>query len=218
LRGDIDINNVGFISQALFARGDPDYDQVEAATWQAAQVSTISIMNFAGRFLIGFIADGVKSRLRYPRSFCIAFVACFYILSQAVVLGTIDVRNLWRGSALLGLAYGALIGLLPSICIEWFGLGKFLPSRPLFTARRMLTYRPQRTFRRTGAMCRSRPLSVGISSRSLLDISLTGVTRTSPWRQGNQRVRQRRSRQTRSCCRGSTSVSTGASATFRRCT
>jgi hypothetical protein len=48
-----DINNVGSMSQALFAKGNPAYDEVEASQWQAAQVSTISIMNFAGRIIIG---------------------------------------------------------------------------------------------------------------------------------------------------------------------
>lgn len=47
-----DINNVGAISQALYAN-DPDYDEVKAAQWQATQVSTISIANCLGRILIG---------------------------------------------------------------------------------------------------------------------------------------------------------------------
>lgn len=49
----VDINNVGSISQALFAKDDPDYDEAVAARWQAAQVSAISITNFIGRILIG---------------------------------------------------------------------------------------------------------------------------------------------------------------------
>lgn len=91
--------------------------------WQAAQVSTVSLMNFSGRILIGIIADLVKSRLHYPRSFCITLVASLFILSQAVLYTMDDVRHLWIASALLGLAYGSLFGLFPTICIEWFGLG-----------------------------------------------------------------------------------------------
>jgi hypothetical protein len=41
------------MSQALFAKGNPAYDEVEASQWQATQVSTISIMNFFGRIIIG---------------------------------------------------------------------------------------------------------------------------------------------------------------------
>ena len=49
----IDINNVGSISQALYAKTHIVYDDVEAAKWQAAQVSILSLGNFAGRVLIG---------------------------------------------------------------------------------------------------------------------------------------------------------------------
>ena len=41
------------MSLALSAKGDPSYDQDQAARWQAAQVSTLSIMNCSGRILIG---------------------------------------------------------------------------------------------------------------------------------------------------------------------
>lgn len=49
----IDINNVGSISQALYAHGNPDYDEVESAQIQSLQVSTVSIMNCVGRIIIG---------------------------------------------------------------------------------------------------------------------------------------------------------------------
>lgn len=120
---DIDINNVGSIAQALFSKGNPAYDELEASTWQAAQVSTVSIMNFLGRILIGIAADVTKSRLRRPRSFCLTLVASLFIISQVVLLREDDVHTLWIASALLGLAYGSLFGLLPTICIEWFGMG-----------------------------------------------------------------------------------------------
>lgn len=49
----IDINNVGSMSQCLYAYNNPNYDEVVASGWQASQVSTISIMNFSGRVFIG---------------------------------------------------------------------------------------------------------------------------------------------------------------------
>jgi hypothetical protein len=49
----IDINNVGTMSQTLYAQNNSHYDEVEAGKWQAMQVSAISIMNFSGRILIG---------------------------------------------------------------------------------------------------------------------------------------------------------------------
>ena len=128
-----DINNVGSISQALYTKDNTSYDEVAAAAFQAAQVSMISIMNFIGRILVGVAADFTKSRLHYPRSVCITAVAGLFVLSQAITLGMDDVRHLWRASALLGLAYGSMFGLFPTICIEWFGLGKQppLPLPPL---------------------------------------------------------------------------------------
>ena len=47
------MNNVGSISQALYAKTHTVYDDVEASKWQAAQVSILSLANFAGRILIG---------------------------------------------------------------------------------------------------------------------------------------------------------------------
>ncbi|KAI0751758.1 MFS general substrate transporter [Daedaleopsis nitida] len=119
------INNVGAISQALFAFNNPDYDDVKAAQWQATQVSTVSIMNCIGRISIGIIADFAKGRLRLPRSFCTVLVATMFIISQLTCYAIDDISNLWKASALLGLAYGGLFGLFPTLVIEWFGLQHF---------------------------------------------------------------------------------------------
>ena len=119
----LDINNVGSITQALLAHRQPDYDEAESAIWQAAQVSAISLANFSGRILIGIVADMVKSRLRVPRSFCLPAMSVLFIFSQLSLVAIDDVRHLWMASVLLGLAYGCLYGLTPTISIEWFGLG-----------------------------------------------------------------------------------------------
>lgn len=129
--GYTDINNVGSIAQALFAQGNPSYDQKQAATWQAAQVGAISVMNFSGRLLIGIAADIVKQRFGRPRSFCMTGVAALFIISQLVLINTGDVSKLWIASACLGFAYGSFFGLLPTLTIEWFGLGT-LPRRGAF--------------------------------------------------------------------------------------
>lgn len=114
---------MGSIAQALLAHGNPAYDEAESSTWQAAQVSTLSLANFCGRILIGIIADTAKSRLRIPRSFCLPLVSTLFILSQLVLIAIGDVHHLWTASTLVGLAYGCWFGLLPTISIEWFGLG-----------------------------------------------------------------------------------------------
>ncbi|KAI0771714.1 MFS general substrate transporter [Trametes elegans] len=119
------INNVGAVTQALFAYNNPNYDEVKAAQWQATQVSTVSVMNCAGRILIGIIADFVKGKLRLQRSTCLLLVAVMFIVSQVVCLSIESVRDLWKASALLGIAYGGLFGLFPTLVIEWFGLPHF---------------------------------------------------------------------------------------------
>lgn len=55
----LDINNVGSISQALFVKGDPEFDERKAAQWQATQVSTISVANCLGRVLIGELRPSI---------------------------------------------------------------------------------------------------------------------------------------------------------------
>ncbi|KAH7881863.1 major facilitator superfamily domain-containing protein [Phlebopus sp. FC_14] len=116
------INNVGSISQALYAKANPIYDDREALKWQSAQVSTVSIGNFAGRILIGLISDFTRIKLRLPRAYCLCIVSSLFVISQASAIGVASVTQLWMASALLGLAYGSLFGICPTIVIEWFGL------------------------------------------------------------------------------------------------
>ncbi|KAG2072860.1 MFS general substrate transporter [Suillus decipiens] len=116
------INNVGSISQALYAKGNPNYDELEASRWQAAQVSTLSVCNFAGRILIGLIADLIRFRLRLPRVYCFCIVSTLFVVSQLSAISVNDVAHLWKATALLGLAYGSLFGIAPTIVIDWFGL------------------------------------------------------------------------------------------------
>ncbi|KAF8173863.1 major facilitator superfamily domain-containing protein [Mycena galopus ATCC 62051] len=119
------INNVGSMSQALFAKTHPVYDEAEASPWQAAQVSTISIMNFAGRILIGLISDSLKNRLGFPRSYSLLLVSTLFFCSQLLAASIDDVTGLWKASALVGLAYGTIFGIFPTVCIEFFGLAHF---------------------------------------------------------------------------------------------
>ncbi|KAH7927046.1 MFS general substrate transporter [Leucogyrophana mollusca] len=116
------INNVGSISQALYAKGNPSYDELEASRWQATQVSILSVGNCAGRILIGIISDFARVRLHLPRAYCLCIVSTLFIISQIAAINVYDVAYLWRASGLLGVAYGSLFGICPTIIIEWFGL------------------------------------------------------------------------------------------------
>jgi len=61
-----DINNVGSIALALYAKSNPTYDEIEASAWQTTQVSILSICNWAGRVLIGSIPSVVSSLAKIP--------------------------------------------------------------------------------------------------------------------------------------------------------
>ena len=122
-----DINNAGSIAQALFAHDNAGYDEAESSAWQAAQVSIISLANCFGRIIIGFIADAVKSRVHVPRSFCMPLVSSLFIFALLLLIAINDVHHLWAASGFIGFAYGCWFGLLPTISIEWFGLGVYGP-------------------------------------------------------------------------------------------
>jgi len=119
------INNVGTMSRSLYAHNNPEYDDAQALRWQAAQVSAISLTNFGGRILIGFFSDFAKNIYRTPRSHSLILVAFLYLISQVVVASISNISNLWIASALLGFAHGSLSGLIPTVCLEWFGLPHF---------------------------------------------------------------------------------------------
>ncbi|PPR04909.1 hypothetical protein CVT24_007153 [Panaeolus cyanescens] len=119
------INNVGSMSQALYAFNNPDYDEVTAAGWQATQVSAISLMNFLGRIFIGLVSDYCKNKFDMPRSYSLVIVSVLLFISQ-LAAATIDhIAHLWIASSLLGLAYGSVFSLFPTVCLEWFGMPHF---------------------------------------------------------------------------------------------
>lgn len=89
------------------------------------QVSIISIANCGGRILAGISADLVKNRLALPRSYVLCGVALLFVLSQVLTTQIDAVESLWVASATLGLAYGGLFGIYPTLVIEWFGLTHF---------------------------------------------------------------------------------------------
>ncbi|KAL0948954.1 hypothetical protein HGRIS_009059 [Hohenbuehelia grisea] len=119
------INNVGSMSQALYAKANSPYDPLKAGEWQATQVSMISLNNFAGRIIIGLISDFAKTRLHVPRSYCLVIVSCTLLASQLYAASVEEVTSLWKASMILGLGYGSVFSMFPSMCIEWFGLPHF---------------------------------------------------------------------------------------------
>jgi len=119
------MNNVGTISQLLYAHQSSQYDKVTASGWQATQVSLLSLMSFSGRFFIGLFSDFFKNTYNLPRSYLLVLIATLFFVSQLVSASISDVSHLWITSSLVGLAHGSLYSLYPTICLEWFGMPHF---------------------------------------------------------------------------------------------
>ena len=112
------------MSRILYAHETPaaQYDPSAVARWQATQVSTISVSNFLGRIFIGLISDYTKHAYSLPRSYSLTLISLVFFLSQLVIISVTSISSLWIASLLLGLAYGSMFSIFPTVCMEWFGM------------------------------------------------------------------------------------------------
>ena len=69
-----------------------------------------------------------------PRSYSLVFVSFLFFISQVVAANEDRIDNLWIASTLLGLAYGSVFSLFPTVCMEWFGMRKNYFRPPLFSS------------------------------------------------------------------------------------
>ena len=56
---------------------------------------------------------------------CLSIVAASFLISQLAGLRVQDIKSLKYAVALVGISYGGVFGILPTIIIEWFGIGPF---------------------------------------------------------------------------------------------
>ena len=135
-----DINNLGTVvrSLALAApNANPsltDFSPAAApdsvALLQSRLVSLLSIFNFAGRLLSGFLSDSLlhsppRPLPRIPRVAFLPFTASILVASQLVAFRTERAEHLWAATALTGLAHGCLFGISGIVGLERFGLKHF---------------------------------------------------------------------------------------------
>lgn len=59
------------------------------------------------------------------RAWCLSITAVSFLISQLVGLWVQDIDHLHLAVALVGVSYGGVFGLLPTIIIEWFGMGAY---------------------------------------------------------------------------------------------
>lgn len=60
------------------------------------------------------------------RARCLSAVAVSFLASQLVGLRVQDIEYLKYAVILVGISYGGVFGLLPTIIIEWFGMGLYI--------------------------------------------------------------------------------------------
>ena len=90
-------------------------------------------------------ADFAKHR-GIRRARWIPIVATLFLISQLVGLRVRDIEHLQYAVTLVGISYGGVFGLLPTIIIEWFGMGMY--SRSFLSELQELTYPPEPLHRR----------------------------------------------------------------------
>ncbi|OWM90451.1 protein NUCLEAR FUSION DEFECTIVE 4-like [Punica granatum] len=106
------INNISQIGESL------GYTTVEISTL----VSLLSIWNFLGRFGAGFISDILLYRKGWARPLLMA-IMLFIMTGGHVIIASGFSGNLYIGSTIIGVCYGSLWSLMPTITSEIFGVG-----------------------------------------------------------------------------------------------
>lgn len=71
------------------------------------------------------MADFAKHRYSIRRVTLLIPICLVFLLSQLFASHTASPEHLWKSSALLGSAYGAMFSLAPLITLEWFGVERF---------------------------------------------------------------------------------------------
>ena len=104
---------------------------------ESSSVNTVLILSSILVPLIsvctGLVSDFMKNKYGMPRSYCLILVAVMFFISQVVTGSINDITHLWIASALVGLAYGSVCSLIPTVCLEWFGMRKWLWAPPIFS-------------------------------------------------------------------------------------
>ncbi|CAG8519280.1 6345_t:CDS:2 [Ambispora leptoticha] len=120
------INNVGSILKSLFDTTSMVDDHEKLLTYQNFHVSLISVFSCIGRISSGFTSDLFKQTFNLRRIWFL-LSASILLLSGQIIVGFFitHLETLWIGSMIVGLGFGNLLGIAPTIASEWFGLRRF---------------------------------------------------------------------------------------------
>ncbi|KAJ2886133.1 hypothetical protein IWW38_005257 [Coemansia aciculifera] len=118
-------NNIGTIVNALYFSSTDDPDPSAAQRLINHHVAVVSLGSFAGRLAIGAVTDLGKRFWALPRSGILVVVVFCMVLSQVIAGAAETLTMLLVGSALTGLSYGFLFGIMPTLVSVWFGTSHF---------------------------------------------------------------------------------------------
>ncbi|KAJ2734565.1 hypothetical protein IW152_002222 [Coemansia sp. BCRC 34962] len=118
-------NNIGTIVNALYFSSTDDPDPSAAQRLINHHVAVVSLGSFMGRLTIGAITDLGKRFWGLPRSGILVVVVFCMVLSQIIAGAAETLTTLLLGSALTGLSYGFLFGVMPTLVSVWFGTKHF---------------------------------------------------------------------------------------------
>lgn len=62
----------------------------------------------------------VKTRFGGHRSYLLIVISFLFLLSQIITSRVEDTKHLWNASLVLGLGYGGIFGLLPTVYFAFF--------------------------------------------------------------------------------------------------
>ncbi|KAJ2743550.1 hypothetical protein GGI20_003655 [Coemansia sp. BCRC 34301] len=118
-------NNIGTIVNALYFSSTDEPDPSAAQRLINHHVAVVSLGSFVGRLAIGAVTDLGKRFWGLPRSGILVFVVFCMVLSQIIAGAAESLTTLLVGSALTGLSYGFLFGIMPTLVSVWFGTSHF---------------------------------------------------------------------------------------------
>ncbi|RIA86041.1 major facilitator superfamily domain-containing protein [Glomus cerebriforme] len=134
------INNVGAIIKSLYLSTSTDplsidgkslsssvpHENEKIQNFQNLHVAILSICSCFGRFGAGFVSDLAKNTFNMRRTWLI-LVAGICVFVGQILTGFIikDLNHLWISTIFIGIGYGFLFGISPTIVNEWFGTRYF---------------------------------------------------------------------------------------------
>ncbi|KAF9973292.1 hypothetical protein BGZ73_003463 [Actinomortierella ambigua] len=130
------IGNVGNVVRSVYRSHyeDPSADPTEdelvlLQKLQNHHVSTISLFSCLGRISVGLMSDiGKRGRGTWwgvNRVYFMLYAAICVWIGQTMGAQTTTVEQLTKVSMLVGLGYGSMFGVAPTIASEWFGQSTF---------------------------------------------------------------------------------------------